>query len=239
MKLAKSVFRGLAVGSVAVAITAATVSTAVAFDPRVPQVGFSSASLQGYLNGVGESINVLTAQVDGQVWNSSVSGNATFTLMIELTANAANNAIGIYNTGGPVNPPLFNIFPGTASAGWFATTHFGGGNLTVTLFNQLSVIQGQITYGGVNPNGFGFYITSPSGTWYSQDARNTSIGGAARILTYMGTGNNFGDWWECFEESNIASASADFDDAVLLLQSVVPTPANASTWGSLKSLYRQ
>ncbi len=237
MRLAKQLYRGLATAGVAMALVAASVSTAAAFGPRVPQVAFNDTTLQAYLNGVGESINVLGDQVDGQVWTASVSGNATFTLMIELSTNAASNAIGVYNTAAPGVPPLFNIFPGTASAGWFATAHFGGGNLTVTLFNQLSVIQGQITYAGVDPNSFGFYIVGPGGTFYSQDSRNA--GGLPRILTYLGTGQNFGDWWECFEDSAGASAGKDFDDVVLLMQSVVPTPVNSSTWGRLKTLYRQ
>jgi len=237
MRLAKRLFRGLATVGVATAILVTSASiAAAAFGPRVPQITVNGGTLQGYLNGVGESINVLTDQIDGQVWNSSVSGNATFTLMIELSANPANNAIGVYNTNGPPVPPLFNIFPGTASAGWFATAHFGGGSLVVTLFNQNAVIQGQITYAGVNADGFGFYLTGLGGTFYSDDARN---GGSARILTYAGTGNNFGDWWECFEDTGAAVSDDDFDDVVLLLQSVVPTPVNASTWGKLKTLYRQ
>jgi hypothetical protein len=236
MGMAKQVFRSLAAIGLTLTFLVASASIASAFDPRVPQVAFSSASLQAYLNGQGESINVLTDQVDAQVWDTSVSGNSTFTLMIELSANNLQNAIGIYNTGIAV-PPLYNVFPGSASAGWFATAHFGGGNLTVTVFDQNSVIQGQITYAGVSPNGFGFYLVGVAGTKYSQDSRNP--GGAPRVLTFLGTGANFGDWWECFEDSNDATASADFDDAVLLMQSVVPTPTNQSTWGKVKSLYRR
>jgi hypothetical protein len=226
----------LAATVLTLSLLVASVSIASAFSPRIPQVVFSSATLQAYLNSQGETINVLTDQVDAQVWNTSVSGNATFTLMIELTTpNTANNAIGIYNTNLVVSP-LFNIFPGAASAGWFATAHFAGTNMTVTVFNQLSVIQGQITYSGVNPNAFGFYILSPSGTFFSQDARNA--GAAPHILTYLGTGGTAGDWWECFEDQPGPTDAADFDDAVLLLQSIVPTSANSSTWGTLKRLYR-
>lgn len=237
MGMARVLFRSSTALGLAVAFLVASATIASAFNPRVPQVAFSSATLQGYLNSQGESINVLTDQMDAQVWTTSVSGNATFTLMIELTAaaSAANNAIGIYNTGVPV-PPLFNIFPGAATAGWFATAHFAGGQMTVTVFDQNSVIQGQITYNGVNANGFGFYLVGLGGTFYSEDARNA--GGAPRILTFLGTGVNFGDWWQCFEDSTTPTASADFDDAVLLVQSVTPTPTLTSTWGKVKRLYR-
>jgi hypothetical protein len=119
--------------------------------------------------------------------------------------------------------------------GWFATAHFGGGNLTVTVFDQNAVIQGHSTYVGVNAHAFGFYLTSPSGTFYSEDYRNL---GSPHVLTYEGLGLNFGDWWQCFEDSTDATANADFDDVILLMQSAVPTPTHASTWGRLKSLYR-
>src|SRR5512132_3075235 len=85
----------------ALVLSASTASAA--FNLRSPQVAIGGGSLQGYLNGVGESINVTTDQLDAQVWTSSISGNSTFTLMIELAGNAASNNIGIYNTnGGPV-----------------------------------------------------------------------------------------------------------------------------------------
>jgi len=222
--------------AIAVLAIAMVPPNASAFNLRVPQVALNPASLQGYLNAMDGGINVQTDQLDAQVWTSSISGNSTFTLMIELAGNAASNAIGIYNTNGPVNPPLFQVFPGAASAGWFATAHFSGGNMVVTLFDNNSIIQGQSFYAGVNSNGFGFYLQGPGGTFYSQDARNP--GGAAQALTYLGTGQNFGDWWECFEDIPAANSDLDYDDAVLLLQSVAPTPVGSRTWGALKSLYR-
>jgi hypothetical protein len=226
----------MAAVGVGIAVLVASVSPAAAFGPRVPQIGFANGPLQAYLNAVDGGINVATDQVDGQVWTASISGNATFTLMIELSGFAAGNAIGVYNSNGPVAPPLFQIFPGAATAGWFATAHFAGGNLTVTLFDNNSVIQGQNFYAGVNANGFGFYLSGPGGTFYSQDARNPLNGGNAQILTYLGTGQNFGDWWECFEDVTYGPAST-FAKAVLLLQSVVPTPTATTSWGRLKSLY--
>ena len=216
-------------------ITSAT--AALAFGPRIPQIAVGGASLQTYLNANDGGINVNTDQVDAQVWTSSVSGNATFTLMIELAGNAASNDIGVYNAGGPPNPPLYLIFPGAASAGWFATCHFGpGGSLIVFLYDQNAVFQGQTGYAGVNRTSFGFYLAGPGGTFYSQDARNA--GGNPQVLTYLGTGRNFGDWWECFEDLPFAGSDHDFDDAILLLQSVAPTPTHGTSWGRLKSLYR-
>jgi len=221
-----------------IAVLAALVLSAssafAAFSLRAPQVTVNGGSLQGYLNTNDGGIIVGTDQLDAQVWTSSISGNASFTLMLELAGNAAANNIGIYNSNAGPTPTLFQVFPGAAAPGWFATAHFAGGNLTVTLFDNNSIIMGQTFYSGVNANGFGFYLDGPGGTFYTQDARNP--GGLPQMVTYAGTGQNYGDWWMAFED--LTGSDNDFDDAVLLLQSVVPTPTGPKTWGAVKALYR-
>lgn len=218
-------------------LLAAAASSADAFSLRNPQVALNGGSLQGYLNGIGESINVYTDQVDAQVWSTTISGNSTFTLMIELADFAPSNALGIYNIDDPGSPPaLFQVFPGAATAGWFATAHFGaGGSLVVSLFDNNAVFQGQAAYGGVDKTRFGFYLQGPGGTFYSDDTRN---GGNAQMLTYAGTGINFGTWWECFEDLPYVSGDRDFQDAILVIESVAATPAQGTTWGRLKKLYQ-
>jgi hypothetical protein len=227
-----------AVFAVVALATAAT--TAQAFDLRSPQIPFCQGSLQSYLNGVGESIDVTTAQINAQNWSSTVSGNAEFTLMIELAGNAAQNAIGVYNIDDPPNPPLFQIFPGAATAGWSASVHFfPTGVLKVYLFDQNGDPAGNTNYAGVDRTKFGFYLQGPGGTFYSQDSRN---GGNAQILTYAGTGINVGSWWQCFEDLPYVypDCLTDFEDAVMFVESVNPgpVPARMETWGRLKSLYR-
>jgi hypothetical protein len=209
-------------------------SAASAFPLRSPQIPVLGGSLQGYLNGVGESINVNTDQLDAQTWSTSISGNSTLTLMIELAGNAPSNAIGVYN-GAAAVPLLYQVFPGAATAGWHALAHFGtGGSLVVTLFDDNSIIQGQSAYAGVDKSNFGFYLQGPGGLFYSQDYRNA---GSAKVLTYAGTGVNFGDWWECFEDLPTGSTDNDFEDAVLFIESVAPVPAANTSWGRIKGLY--
>jgi len=235
MSLARRVIPASFVVAAAAALVLVGAPLAHAYPLRAPQVVFPAAPLQTYLNGVGESINVLADQVDAQNWLTSVSGNASFTLMIELAGNAAFNSIGVYNGNDPSPAPtLFQVFPGVASAGWFASAHFSGGNLVVTLFDNNAVIMGQTFHAGVNAANFGFYIDGPGGVFYSQDARN---GGMAHVLTYQGTGQNAGEWWECFEDMPWAAQAVDFDDAVLLLQSVVPTDVPPASWGAVKHRY--
>jgi hypothetical protein len=230
---------GLA-GAMALAGMLTLASPAAAFNLRSPQVSFASFGLQGYLNVIGESINVVNSQLDAQSFQSSVSGNTTFTLMVELTSSfASSNNIGVYNALDPsTTPALCQIFPGAATAGWFATCHFtASGLLTVYLFDNspVPVLQGVTSYSGVDRTHFGFYLDGPAGLYYSQDYRNA---GHPQMLTYAGTGANYGDWWECFEDQNYSVTYSDFNDAVLLLQSVAPTPTINKSWGALKANYR-
>jgi hypothetical protein len=224
----------LPIGLIAVIATVALAPTARAAS-RSPQIGFVTASLQAYLSGLGQSTNVGTDQLDQQVWTTSLSGNASFTLMAEMTGNAALNEVGVYNAA-DATPTLFPIIPPAALPGWYATVHFGaGGTLSVALFDNSGVFQNSNNYSGVSQSGFGFYIKGPSGTWYSQDSRN---GGKAQVLTYAGTGSSFGTWWECFEDAAYNSSSSDFDDSILNLQSVATTPTQNKTWGGVKSDFR-
>jgi hypothetical protein len=237
MKLVRPSFVNLMTVAVAALSIVMIASTAGAFALRNPQVYILPTSLQDELNNFDGGVNVYTGQVDGQVWRSSVSGNATFTLMLELAGNAPNNAFGIYNIDDPnTNPALFQVFPGSATAGYFATAHFGpSGALRVFLYDNSATPLGFTDYSNVNRNRFGFYLDGPGGTFYSDDARN---GGNAQAVTYDGTGANFGDWWEAFEDLPLQSSDADYNDMILLLQSVNPTPTHARTWGELKALYR-
>jgi hypothetical protein len=125
----------------------------------------------------------------------------------------------------------------TATGGWFVNAHFASGSLTVQLFDNNGIFQGQTTYAGVNASSFGFYLQGPGGTFYSEDYRNG--GSLAQILTYAGTGVDAGDWFECFEDlPRSVSSDSDFQDAILLLQAIVPTPTHDQSWGQVKRTYR-
>jgi hypothetical protein len=234
MRLLRHVLQPALTLALAAAALVVCATTADAFNLRSPQIAFSNGTLQSYLTGKGQAINTLTDQLDAQVWSTSLSGNSTFTIMVEMTASANANGIGIYNTNVPV-PVLFQVFPGAATVGWHALAHFDGGNLLVSLFDNFGAFQGQTFYGGVDPDFFGFYIQGPGGLFFSQDWRN---GGSAQILTYAGTGRNAGTWWECFEDLPYNAATSRYVSAVLSLESVSPVAASGTSWGRLKSLYR-
>ena len=221
------------IAALALAAFAGTASAAL----RAPQVPVLGGGLQGYLNSVGESINVLTDQNAAQRWASTVSNNSTFTIQVELAGNAASNSIGIYNAS-LAAPPLYQVFPGAAAAQWFAVCSFRTlpTRVVVNLFDNNAALMGTTTYLGADKTDFGFYLNGPGGVFYTQDVRNPA--GAAQALTYAGTGLNAGSWWLCFEDVALANSDVDYDDAVLFLESVNPTPVNKSSWGELKSRFR-
>jgi len=223
------------IGSIALVAIAGTASAGL----RSPQVVVNGGTLQGYLNGVGESINVLTDQLDIQRWQSTVSQNATFTIQVEFAGNAGTNTYGIYNAS-LVSPPLYQCFPGAATNQWFCVCAFRSSptRVTVSLFDNNAAFQGQTTYLGADRTNFGFYLQqNPGLVFYSQDARNP--GGLAQVLTYAGTGINAGNWWICFEDQTQSQGSDyDFDDAVLFCESLTPTPVNKTSWGSLKARFK-
>jgi hypothetical protein len=214
------------------ALVATTASAAL----RSPQVPVFGGGLQGYLNSVGESINVTTDQNSAQRWVSTVSTNSVFTIQVELGTDAASNTLGLYNAAA-ASPSLYQVFPGAATAGWFAVASFRSSptRVVVNLFDDNATSQGSTVYLGADRNDFGFYISGPNGTWYTQDSRNSNN---AQALTFAGTGINSGQWWLCFEDTALDGSTQDYDDAVLFLESVNPTPVSKSSWGDLKRRFR-
>jgi len=226
MKRFATLFAGLAV----LALAATTASAAL----RSPQITVLGGGLQGYLNTADGGINASTDQNSAQSWAATVSNNSTFTIQVELSGNAASNALGLYNAGA-ASPSLYQVFPGAATTGWFAVASFRNSptRVVVNLFDDTAALQGTTTYLGADRNNFGFYINGTAGTYYTQDSRNS---GNAQALTYAGTGLNAGQWFLCFEEQ--IGGDQDYDDAILFLESVNPTPVSKSSWGSLKARFR-
>ena len=205
---------------------------------RSPQVPVLGGTLQGYLNSADGGINTATDQNDAQRWAATVSNNSTFTIQVELSGNASNNNLGLYNASA-ASPSLYQVFPGAASTGWFAVASYRTAptRVIVNLFDASAALQGTTTYLGADRSNFGFYISGPGGTFYTQDARNPNS--AAQAVTFAGTGINAGSWFLCFEETGLANSSdQDYDDAVLFLESVNPTPVSKTSWGALKSRFQ-
>jgi hypothetical protein len=204
---------------------------------RDPQVFLNGGELQNYLNGMGETINVYSDQLAAQVCSTSVSGVSTFSLQIELTGSADQNTIGVYDAF-KSSPTLYEVFPGQAGPGWIGLVDFlSSGDLVVNVLDNTGTQQSHTVYPGVNTTKIGFYLRGPGGTLFSEDGRNT--GKNPQALMYCGSGRNYGDSWLCWDDQPYAGGSDhDFNDAILLLQSLQPVRGLPSTWGRVKAQYR-
>ena len=230
MKRAATSLFALLVGLVA----SATLSSAA---PRVPQVPVVGGGLQAYLIGVGEAINVNTDQDATQSWSHTVSGTTTYTVMFQSSPNANIQQFGLYNASAII-PPLFFLLSGSVGPLGYSLATFQPGNiLVVNRFDANANFLSTTTFGGVDPTNFGFYLATNNGTVFTQDARNP--GGFARAITFRGTGANAGTWWLCWDEPLAgAPGDEDFDDLVVMLESVNPTPVSSTSWGQLKARFR-
>ena len=203
---------------------------------RSPQVPVSGTALASFFASHGQAINVGTDQLALQ--ETSFAPSASMAFLGEFLGGTAT--LGLYNAAFAV-PPLYLVFPGSASAGWFATASFRTAptRLVVNLFDNNSAFVGTVTYlaGPPDPNDAGFYISSDGavGLVYSQDARNP--GGEARILMYAGTGVHAGQTW--FAAETGAGPGGDFADVIALVTlPSAPTDVVRTSWGSLKSRFR-
>ena len=215
-------------------VASATLSTAALRVPQVPVVG---GGLQAYLISVGESINVNTDQDATQTWSHTVSGTTTYTIQFQSSPNSNIQQFGMYNASAVI-PPLFFLMSGSVGPLGFSTATFKPGNiLVVNRFDALANFLSTTTFGGIDPNNFGFYLSVQAGTVFTQDGRNP--GGLARALSFQGTGANAGTWWLCWDEPLPgAPGDQDFDDLVVLMESVNPTPVSKTSWGELKTRFR-
>lgn len=209
---------------------------------RTPQVPVLGGVLQSYLNSIGEGIAVNTDQQNLQHFQSTTSNSTTFTIQVELAgAVAPATTIGFYNSSA-ATPTLYEVFPAGSGPGWFAVISFRTAPVraVVNSFNESAAFLGSHVYLDADRHAFSFYLSSPDGVVYMEDARNP--GGAAQFLAYAGTGINSGSWWLAAEKTPVAGGGSDQDyyDAVLFNEAsgCGCSPTTKSTWGTLKAFFR-
>ena len=205
----------------------------------VPQTAFACTSLQSHFNALGESIDVLTQQEEGLVWSTSVSSNATMSIMFQLAGNPNQDEFGIVglNASGTL-AGLCPVFPSDVfNTGYFAVASFRPGNLlTVNLFDGLAKVIKTTTYTGVDRTRFVYYIKNPNGTFFSHMGYNPD--GKVHSLVFAGNALARGNWWMAWEDSMNPGTTADFGDGLVFLGALNPTPVTHATWASVKARFR-
>ncbi|MDE2270366.1 MAG: PEP-CTERM sorting domain-containing protein [Xanthomonadaceae bacterium] len=207
----------------------------------------AGTGLQDELNAIttsGPDINVYTGQYQpSSFWSIGASGGSENKILLEIAGNANKNTFGIFD---PTNPNNYlQLFSGPASAGWSTLLSQTGNTYTATYFNGSDVYQGQSSI-TINGNLFGYYLSGPGGTFYSDPSMNETGGtvypnGMPHMVTYAGTGQTYlngkkflsGEYLLAWEDSAWGKSDLDYQDFVVLVESVhsVPEPAVLGMFG--------
>lgn len=187
----------------------------------------NGTSLQTTLNNITtggvSSVNVNTDQVNlDQYWQLTASGGSVATMIIELAGFADNNTFGVFDAANPSNK--VTLFSGVASSGDQAVLSIkASGAVYVNLVNTGVVFAS---------DNFGYFLSGPGGTFYSDAALNTDS--TDHMVAFQGKGDLVtlpgyleGSWtpdeyvlgWE-----DVAFGDNDFDDMVVMVESVQPVP---------------
>ena len=57
---------------------------------------------------------------------------------------------------------------------------------------------------------------------------------------FQGTGAHAGGWWICFEDGRAQDLGEvdDFNDAIILVETVAASPVSKATWAAVKARFR-
>lgn len=192
----------------------------------------NGTSLQTILNditvGGASSVDVQADQIEmDQYWRLTGSGTSAATMVIEIAGNSTLNSFGIYDAGNVANKIV--LFEGGATSGHKATVSIWSNN-HVVVSDVTNLVYRQADFTGST---FGYFLQGPGGTFYSDNTLNYN--GADKMVSFAGTGdlvqlsgNNPGTWtpneyilaWEDLG----AGADNDFNDMVVMVESVEPIP---------------
>jgi hypothetical protein len=178
------------------------------------------------------------------IWSITGSGGSVSSFIIEIAGFAGANTFGIYDSTNSAN--MVELFDGAATEGYQSTVSIKlDGSVSVVATDQSGnfVSATNTAAGFFAGNSFGYYLESNGGptTWYSDSALNS--GGGDQMLAFQGKNvdtiqiGNFaqGLWTDneyilAWEDIALASSDKDYNDMVLLVESVTPVPLPAAAW---------
>ncbi|MBY6070300.1 DUF4114 domain-containing protein [Marinobacter salsuginis] len=181
------------------------------------------------------SVNVNTDQLDDGLdsyWNITGTGGSVSTFVMEIAGNSASNTFGVYDRYNPNN--YVEIFSGADS------------NTISSQVTLSMLLDGSVRINGVDSGidftsyDFGFYLGSENNVnnsplFYSDSSLNTN--GSDQMVAFQGTNTDTvqlagfapGLWTDkefvlAFEDILYANSDKDFNDLVVMVESVLPVP---------------
>ena len=199
----------------------------------------SETPLATILSNEGYTINVATDQVaDDRYWSISESKSGAWaSLLIEIAGNGPQNNFGIFDASGNQK----SLLPGAASEGDKVAITMGlPGYMSATFKDWNGTAFVDYDLGNFQMSSvFGFYISGPGGTYYSDYSKNITDGQADHMVAYAGTkipsgipgitpspgnGLTIGHYILAFEDLASPGWDQDYNDMVILVESVNPSP---------------
>lgn len=229
----KKVLTSLAVGVFGVGLMAGN-AMAYPLDPGTED------SLQEVLNNITtggtSSIDVTTDYVAPEIddyWQIGGTGTSAATLVIEIAGNANFNSFGVYDYTN--SSTKVELFAGTNSPGVFP-----GFMTSLSFLTDGSVILNSTNDTGIDFSGnrFGFYLNNGTNIFYSDTLLNTADSfdhmfayeGVGDYVTLPGT--TTGPWgsneYILAWEDVLGGGDQDYNDFVVMVESVNPVPEPAS-----------
>lgn len=231
----KKVFLGIAAG-LPFLVHGAAPAGAVTF-------GDGGAALQSVLDGITvaspSSVDVTTDAIGDagdSTWSVTGAGGTLGTLIVELAGLEATTVFGVYDAVDPTKQVI--VFDGAASA---------GAQSVLSIANDGSVLVDSVDTGvDFAANLFGFFLDSTAGSasntgvWFSDTSLNSD--GYDHMAAYQGTGDLVelpgvtpGIWTPsefilAWEDLSGAVADGDYDDFVVMIESVQPVPLPGAVW---------
>lgn len=198
----------------------------------------------------GPGLDVYNDQVSPSAfWSIGATNNSENSIAFELAGNADQNTFGIFDPSNPNN--RLQLFTGPAGAGWSTNLQdLGNGKYGTTYKDGNGIYQGQnfATFGVANK--FGYYLETPNGIFYSSPALNEMGGnaypnGMPHMAAYEGDGSSTfqngsrsgiflpNEFLLAWEDSSFSNSDMDYNDFVVLVESVrpVPEPAVLASFG--------
>lgn len=179
------------------------------------------------------SIDVNEDQVNDEydsIWKLTATGGSVSTFIIELAGFANVNTFGVYDASNPTN--FVEIFAGTDAP------DSANDQKTLSIKSDGSVkidgVDSGVDFAG---NAFGYYLTSPQGMFYSDKDLNTDQ--FDHMVAFQGVGDTvqlpgyFPGTWTPNEyvlawEDLAGGGDGDYNDLVVMVESVEPTPEPAT-----------
>jgi len=201
---------------------------------RSPQVTFCSDRLNDLFQSYGLGIDPISDQVDAQARDLGPAPTAWLIIL----EHGGDHGIGLYDADAVGTPALFEALHAGALVGSYSIVHLlPDGRIAVARFDENGVFVDTELFTSTPGtfHHFGLYVSDGQGQIVcSQDARNDGHPG---VLTYLGTGQFYGDWFDCFETHPAGPACPQFVDVVVQMEPVEVNPTRQETWGGVKTRF--